>query len=327
MSGKQIIVVLLLLSSGILTACNPFAPASEPDQVTLHLKWLHQAQFAGFYMAEHAGFTSREDLALTFIPGGVDAPPIPAVLDGRAQFGVAGGGDLMKARSQGAPLVALAAIFQQSPVCFVTMAGSGIQRPQDFVGHRVGIKVGTGTDIPYYVMLANVGVDSTMMEEVPVGADLTPFYQGEIDVYPGFVINEPNTIRRAGYDINVILASDYGVNEYADVLFTTEEMIARNSDVVRRFVHAMMQGWQYATEHPKETIDIVMQYTPDSERIHQEAMLDTAVRLANPGGVKMGTMTLRVWQGMADTLLKYGVIDTPVDVTGLYNTEFLGETE
>ncbi len=327
MSRKQILVVLLLLSSVILTACNPFAPASEPDQVTLHLKWLHQAQFAGFYMAEHAGFTSEEDLALTFIPGGVDAPPIPAVLDGKAQFGVAGGGDLMKARSEGASLVALAAIFQQSPVCFTTLADSGIQRPQDFVGHRVGIKEGTGTDIPYYVMLANVGVDSAMMEEVPVGADLTPFYQGEIDVYPGFVINEPNTIRRAGYDINVILASDYGVNEYADVLFTTEEMIAQNSDVVRRFVHAMMQGWQYAAEHPSETIDIVMQYTPDSERTHQEAMLDTAIRLVNPGGVKIGTMTPRVWQGMADTLLKYGVIDMPVDVTKLYTNEFLGETE
>ena len=159
MTKKHATVVLLLLIVAVLAACNPLAPAQEPDAVSLHLKWLHQAQFAGFYMAEQAGFTADENLELTIVPGGVGAPPIPAVLDGVAQFGVAGGGDLVKARSEGAPVVALAVIFQESPVCFIAKADSGILRPQDFEGRRVGLKLGTGTDIPYYVMLANVGMD------------------------------------------------------------------------------------------------------------------------------------------------------------------------
>lgn len=327
MTTKRVTLVVLLLIGTVLAACNPLSPAQDADAVSLHLKWLHQAQFAGFYMAEQAGFTAEENLELTIIPGGVGAPPIPAVLDGSAQFGVAGGGDLMKARSEGAPVVALAAIFQQSPVCFIAMADSGIQRPQDFVGHRVGVKQGTGTDIPYYVMLANVGVDRSDVEESAVGADLAPFYQGEIDVYPGFVINEPDTIRRAGYEVNVILASDYGVNEYADVLFTTEDMIAQNPDLVRRFVRAMLQGWEYAVEHSAETVDAVMQYTPDSDRAHQEAMLETTVRLVRPGGFKVGAMDGEVWQKMADTLLEFGVISTPVDVAELFSTEFIEGTQ
>jgi ABC-type nitrate/sulfonate/bicarbonate transport system substrate-binding protein len=310
-----------------LAACNPLSPAAEPDKVSLHLKWLHQAQFAGFYMAKSAGFTSEENLELDIIPGGVGAPPIPAVLDGTIQFGVAGGGDLIKARAEGAPIVALAVIFQESPVCFIAKVDSGIQRPQDFVGRKVGLKQGTGTDIPYQVMLANVGVDRSSIEEIPASADLTPFYDGDFDVYPGFVINEPDTIRRAGYDVNVILASDYGVNMYADVLFTTEEMIAQNSDLVQRFVRAMLQGWQYATEHPEETVGVVMEYAPDSERAHQEAMLDTTIRLVSPGNVEIGSMEAATWEQMHNTLLDFGVIGSSIDVSALYTDEFLGEAK
>ena len=157
-----------------------------------------------------------------------------------------------------------------------------------------------------------------------MAADLAPFYNGEIDVYPGFVINEPDTIRRAGYEVNVILASDYGVNEYADVLFTTEEMIDQNPDLVRRFVRAMLQGWEYAIEHPTETVDAVMEHTPNSDRGHQEAMLETTVRLVRPGGFTVGAMDAAVWQKMADTLLEYGVISTPVDVANCSAPSFRG---
>jgi len=325
-ASRRCVAMLLCLSVLLVPACGPAGlTGPESDPVTLHLKWLHQAQFAGFYMAKHAGFASDERLELTIIPGGVDAPPIPAVLEGKAQFGVAGGGDLIQARAEGSPVVALAVILQKSPVCFITKSESGIRRPHDFVGHRVGVKTGTGTDIPYLVMLANVGVDRNDLEEIPVSADLMPFYIGEVDVYPGYVINEPDTIRRAGYDINVILASDYGVNMYADVLFTTEAMIRDRPDLVGRFVRAMMRGWNYAIENREETVKVVMEYAPDSDKAHQEAMLATTARLVRPGYIKIGSMDRRTWKDMHDTLLRYGVIESAIDVNALYTEQFLLE--
>ena len=317
--------VVLLLVSGLLVACAGRTSPAAQDQVTLHLKWLHQAQFAGFYMAKQAEFYPNEGIDVTITPGGVDAPPIPAVLNGEAQFGVAGADDLIQARAQGAPVVALAVIFQKSPVCFITLAESGIERPHDFAGLRVGVKSGTGTDLSYRVMMANVGVDTSRIQESPVGADLTPFLSGEVDVYPGFIINEPNAVRRAGYDIHVILASDYGVNMYADTLFTTEETLAQRPELVQRFVRASLYGWQYAVEHADETVDTVMLYAPDSERSHQESMLDVAVHFIIPGGVRIGEMDAAVWQEMQATLLEYGVIDTPVDLERLYTDEFVEE--
>ena len=315
-------VLLTLLTSGLHMACR--TSTLEPDQVTIHLKWYHQAQFAGIYVAEQKGVFADENIEVTITPGGGTAPPIPAVLNGDAQFGVAGAADLIRERAKGEPIVALAVIFQKSPVCFIAMADSGIQRPQDFVGRRVGVEIGLGAgdELSYRVMMANVGVDMSQVIEVPQDECLTPFLEGELDVMQGYVINEPDTLRGMGHDINVILAADYGFSLAADTLFTTEDMLAQNPSLVRRFVQATLKGWTHAITHPAEGVDAVMVFAPGSDREHQEAMLKAAIHLITPCGIELGAIDAASWQKMHDVLLDYGMIDRAVGMNNLFSPDY-----
>src|SRR3989344_1272101 len=101
----------------------------EPTKVTVQLKWVHQAQFAGIYVAKERGLYEEEGLDVTIDHGGPNAPPLPPVLSNRAEFGVAGADDVLVAVSEGKSVRAIAAIYQESPVVYFALKESGIETP------------------------------------------------------------------------------------------------------------------------------------------------------------------------------------------------------
>ena len=88
------VLLLALLASGLLTACGPSKPTPEPDQVAVQFSWFHTVEFAGFYVAEQQGYYGEENLAVNLVPGGFDTLPWQEVVEGRADFGITGGGVL-----------------------------------------------------------------------------------------------------------------------------------------------------------------------------------------------------------------------------------------
>jgi len=103
-----VITVLVLLTLG----CQTKEPERPPDEVTVQLKWHHQAQFAGFYAADQNGYYTAEGLRVNFIEGGPEVDVHNSVLDGTAQFAVAAADTLIVSRSEGKPLGAIAAVFR-----------------------------------------------------------------------------------------------------------------------------------------------------------------------------------------------------------------------
>ena len=128
--------ILLSLALAALAACSPNpTPALTP--ITVQLVWTHQAQFAGFYAADQNGYYTDEGLAVTLLEGGATVDHWNAVLDGAAQFGIAGGDELILARSEGKPVRAIATIYRRSPTVFISLKDAGITRPEDFAGKKV----------------------------------------------------------------------------------------------------------------------------------------------------------------------------------------------
>ena len=158
----------LVTSIVILVLSATFVAAQAGESATIRLKWFHQAQFAGFYVAKEKGYYQSAGLDIDIQPGGPDFPAIQMVSGGNEQFGVTGADQILLARSKGVPVVALAVIFRRNPFVLFSLAKSGIKAPADFVGKNVGVKIGGNEELIYQAVLAKAGVDRTKLTETPV---------------------------------------------------------------------------------------------------------------------------------------------------------------
>jgi ABC-type nitrate/sulfonate/bicarbonate transport system substrate-binding protein len=153
--------------------------------------------------------------------------------------------------------------------------------------------------------------------------DITPLLTGQVDVWPGYAINEPITAEEKGYAVNLIWPSDYGVNLYADTLFTTEEMIATKPNVVRKVVEATIRGWEAALENPEQAVTYTLEYSDKLTREHETKMMSASIPLVKPDDKPAGYMDRAVWVSMQDLLLKQGFMKQAVDIDKSFTTEFL----
>jgi len=296
------------------------------QEVTLKLKWQHQAQFAGNYVAIEQGFYKKEGLKVNLVPFNInDSSPIDDVANGLADFGIAGADELLLAREKGTPVKAIAVIYKINPVVAYSLKSKDIIKPTDFVGKTVGIEKGSNVEYIYDAMMKKLKIDRNSIKEVAMSYDAAEVLNGRVDVGTGYIINEPNQVTETGQEINIILAADYGVNMYADVLFTTDSLIKTNPGLVGRFLSATLDGWQYAIENKKEAIDAILKYAASSTRIHQEAMLDSSIPLITTGTSPLGWMELSQWQQAVNILLEQGILSGPVDATEAFTTQFVSD--
>lgn len=322
----KITIAISILAIIILGAILLFTNQEEQtglDKVNVRLKWLHQAQFAGFYTAEQKGFYEKNGIDVTLNPGGVDFPAVQMVSGGGEQFGVTGADQILLAREKGVPVVALAVIYRKNPFVLFSLKDSGITEPKDFIGKNVGVKLGGNAELIYRAMMKGAAVDTSQIIEIPVKYDISPLLSGQIDVWPGYVINEPITAQEKGYDVNIIWPSDYGVNLYADTLFTTEDMVKNNPDLVKRFVIATLQGWNYAYKNPEEAVTYTLIYSDQVNKEHEIKMMQASLELLKPDEKPIGYMDRKVWEDMQTLLLENGFMKNPVNIDEVYTTQFL----
>lgn len=294
----------------------------EPDQVVMQLKWAHNPQFAGFYIAQEKGYYADENIAVTFVPGEPRSVFVDSVVAGETQFALSKGTHLLANRAEGQPVKAVATILQISPICYFSLAETGINEPADLAGKRIGIGK---HDLVLPGVLHTAGLTLNDVDLLPFGSDLTPLLTGELDAQSGYLTGDVVTLREQGYQVNVILPDDYGVRLYSDVLFTSEGLIEKYPDLVRRFVRASLWGWEYAVAHPDEALEATLKFDPSLDRTYNQALMDAFVPLVDIGLVPVGMMEQAVWQATQDILLEHKIITSPVDLEALYTNKFVQE--
>ncbi len=317
MGYRAVAFVILLVLSGFCTG------ARADDAVTVRLKWLNQAQFAGFYVAQDKGFYKAAGLDVNIQPGGSDFPAVQMVAGGNEQFGVTGADQILIARSKGVPVVALAVIYRRNPFVLFSLAKSGIKTPADYVGKKVGVKIGGNEELIYRAVLASAKVDKSKLEEIPVKFDMTPLLTGTVDVWPGYLINEVLAAKEKGFDVNVVSPFDYGIDLYADTLFTTEKMLREKPDVVGKFVAATIKGWNAAIAAPEEAAKITVTHGDKLTYAHELAMMKASIPLLEPDAQPVGTMDAAGWTSAQKLLVSAGFQKQPVDVNKAFTTKFL----
>jgi len=323
--GFLILIMVAMLAAALLAGCTP-KPQAPPDEVTLQLKWVHQAQFAGFYLAQEKGYYAQENLKVNFVEGGQGVDMLDRLATGQADFAICSPDDLLVRRSQEMPVTAIAAIYRRSAVVLLSMADSGIVRPQDFTG-KTAAAIARGSaaefEIQFRAMMTKLGLDISQVKLIPYDANYTAFLAGEVQVTPAYSTGGLIRLRQKGARLNLIWPRDYGIHFYSDVLATTDKMIAENPDLVTRFLRASLKGWQDAIGDYEQGIAITMKYASLADKQLQTAMMEAMLPLVHTGEDHIGWMKADVWDGMYQILLEQGIITAPFDVNQAYTTRFL----
>ena len=322
------ISVLFILFGLLISGCGKAQPPKAPDEVKLQLKWLHQAQFAGFYMAQEKGYYAKENIKITFLEGGQNVDIAGNVLSGKADFGIVTPEDILINRSQGLPLTALAAIYRRSAVVFAASADSGIVRPSDFKGKTVAA-VGKGGvmefELQLRAMMRKLKIDITKVNIVTYDPEYASFYSGKTDITAAYFTGGIIKMRKKGIKLNLIWPGDYGVNFYSDTLITTDRLISENPDLVTRFLRASLKGWQDAIEDYRQAVAVTLKYTHDKNPDIQTSMMEAMLPLVHTGDDRIGWMKPETWHEMYGTLLAQGLLEKPFDVDQAYTMQFKKE--
>lgn len=317
----------LVCAFGIMLMAVAF-DTSAADRVTLQLKWLHQAQFAGFYVALEKGFYADENLDVALIPGGNKVDIAQSLATGAPDFAVLAPEDIIIKRSQGTPLTAIAAIYRRSAVVYLAMPESGIAGPKDFIGKTVAAGGQSGSvrdfELQLTAMMKNMGIDLSAVKVVPYDPGYADFCNGTTNVTASYITGGLIKIRGKGYHPNVIWPGDYRVRFYSDTLATTDRMIAEHPERVARFLRATLKGWRTAIGDPSGTVDIVLKHAVVKDRELQTAMFDAMIPLVHTGEDSIGWMQKEDWREMHRMMVDQGLIERPLDpVDQIYTLRFL----
>jgi NitT/TauT family transport system substrate-binding protein len=272
------------------------AGSQAADKLTLQLKWVTQAQFAGYFVAKDKGFYKDAGLDVTIKPGGPDINPSQVIAGGGADVVLDWMPSALATREKGVPLVNIAQVFQKSGLMLTCRKDSGIKTPADFKGKTLGVWFG-GNEYPFLNWMAKLGLPTTGGKDgvtvLKQGFNVDPLLQKQAACISTMTYNEYGQVLDAGLkpdQLVVFKYEDEGVATLEDGVYTLEKNLkdAAMTEKLARFLKASMKGWDWAVAHPDEAAAIVLQNdeTGAQTEAHQKFMMGEIAKLVgtNPKG-------------------------------------------
>jgi NitT/TauT family transport system substrate-binding protein len=313
----------LVIAGGILAAVGTAATTSHHSQkltkLTFQLKWVTQAQFAGYYAAAAKGYYKKAGLDVNIRVGGPDIIPEQVVAGGQAQLGLDWLPSLMSARDQGTKLVNIAQVFTRSGMTEITWKSSGINTIGKMKGKKVGNWLG-GNEFELFAALSRAGMDPVHNKGVTIVKqpfDMNLFLKKQIDAASAMTYNElaqvletKNSKTGKLYklsDMNVIKMDKIGTGMLEDGIFGTESWLKdkKNQATAKKFLAASFKGWIYCKTHMKDCVKIVLSHGPTLLKGHQTWQMNEINALIWPAPKGIGLMNPKDYAFTARTTAKY----------------------
>ena len=281
---QRLWAVLAILLVSLLTVGLPSLSMQRQQMpLRVQLRWLPQAQFAGFYVAKGLEFFQREGLSVSLEPGGPSVNGLQRLRDGEVDVTIAWTSDALDMRRQGAQLVNVAQLLQRPGTMLVCSAASGVKKAADLKGKRVGTWfLGDEFDVGYWLQRYGLGLDAVrLVEQKPAAADLL---NGQVDCATAMSYNEFQTILQAGAlqsDLFTVRFAEENSGVLEDGLYVRasdlQDPVKR--DRLARFLRSLAAGWRYTARHPDEAVAITQRFMDSSNTTHQKAMLREILQL------------------------------------------------
>lgn len=322
-SNKKGLIIALVIVCVIVIAVVACMPKKDNtlEKTSLRLKWVSQAQFAGYYSALQEGYYEDEGLSVKIDPAGPNISPIQSVVSGVNEFGIAGAEQIISAIDNGSPIVAIAVMYRETPEALVSKKSLNITSPKDLEGKTVGVVYGDDENL-YRLFLKNSGVDTESINEVPAITGISQVLTDQVDAKMAYEMNDAVLLGLEGEDVNLLKFRDYGVKVYADTIFTTKEMIEKNPEKVRKFLKASIKGWKYAIENPETSVKQLVEINPALNYDHQLGYLNGSIPLIMTDE-EIGVSDSKVWKSMIDNLYDNKIIKKKIKASDVFTNEFL----
>jgi len=315
---------LVFASLGIAKPAPQAGAVTQATKVTLQLKWVTQAQFAGYYAAKAKGYYTAAGLDVNIKPGGPDITPEQVVASGQAEFGIDWLPSLLSSRDKGSDLVNIAQVYTRSGMTELTWKDSGI----DTIAKMRGKKVGNwlfGNEFELFAALVKNGMDPTKNKGVTIVQqpfDMNLFLQRKIDAASAMTYNElaqvletknPKTGKLYQLkDLNVIKMEAVGTGMLEDGVFVRGDWIkdAANQATARKFLEASFKGWIWCRDHLADCTQIVLKNSPILGKGHQTWQMNEVNALVWPAPQGIGVMNQKAFTRTASISRQFGVIKT-----------------
>ena len=285
------------IAAGLVLASLLAGTAHAADKVTLQLKWVTQAQFAGYYVAKAKNYYKEADLDVTINAGGPDVAPPQVLAGGGADVIIDWMPSALASREKGVPLVNISQPFKKSGLEITCRADTGIKAPADLKGKTIGVWF-FGNEYPFLSWMSKLGFKTDGspggVKMLKQGFNVDPLIQKQADCISTMTYNEYWQVIDAGYkpsQLVVFKYDDQGVGTLEDGLWVLEGKLKDPAFVAKmaKFVQASMKGWEYARQHPDEATKIVLEAdtTGAQTEKHQRRMMDEIGKLLDTGNGKL----------------------------------------
>jgi NitT/TauT family transport system substrate-binding protein len=285
--------------------------AMAGDAVTLQLKWVTQAQFAGYFVAQDMGFYEEEGIDITIKSGGPDVAPEQVIAGGGADVIVDWMGGALAAREKGVGLVNIAQPFKNAGLLMICPKDGPVQSEADFPGHTLGVWF-YGNEYPFYAWMNKLGIPTEGgadgVNVLKQSFDVEPLIQGQADCISVMTYNELGQAIDAGFSLDKLVIfnySDLDNDLLEDGLYALESDLADPAfaDKMVRFTRASQKGWQYAVDHPEEAAQIIIDNDESGAQTleHQLYMMGEVAKLVDPSDFSLdGAAYARTEQALLD---------------------------
>ena len=303
------LLAAVLAVCGVTVGVN----ASAADKVTVQLKWLPQAQFAGYYVAQSKGYYKAEGLDVTIKPGGPDISPVQVIAGNGADVVVNWMPDALAAREAGVPLVNIAQVFNQSGLMLTCKKASGVTSPKDLKGKTLGVWYG-GNEYPFLNWMAKLGYKDTDIKILKQGFNVDPLLQNQAACISTMIYNEYWQVVDAGIkesDLVTFFYEKEGVASLEDGLYVMEAKLKDPAFVARmgKFLKATFRGWNDAVKNPAEAAKIVVAADSSgsaTEKVQKRQMENVAKLITTASTAKMGYLEPAAYERTVKVLLAAG---------------------
>lgn len=330
---KRTLLILLTVFIFVLAACSSDDAkedtASDLKKVSFVLDWTPNTNHTGIYVAKEQGFFEEEGLDVEImLPGEVGSTQLVAT--GNADFGISYQEGMMMARSEGMPIVSIAAVIQHNTAGYASPLEKDITSPKDFEGKVFG---GVGSDLERAMMDTIMRENGATIDEVEfknIGdADYFVAVERDVDfslVYQGWTGIEAELREKPQ---NMVYLKDFAeaLDFYTPILATNETHIQDNPELVEKFVRAASKGYEFAIDHPEKAANILIDQEPDLDPElvkNSQEWLSTQYQDDAP---QFGIQEKERWQLVNDFMVEHGILEESLDVEDAFTNQFIPEKE
>ena len=293
------------------------------ENVNLQLSWKNQFQFAGYYMAKEKGFYDDVNLNVNIKEYISGVNNTDDVVNGKADFAV-GRSSLICDKYEGKPIIILASIFQHSPVMLLTKKRDDITKIEDLKNKNIMLSGDLTASAPINAMLQSKKVTKDMFNIQTHSFDVQDLIDGKTDAMLSYTSNEPYALQKQNIPYTIFSPRDFNFDFYSDILFTSQNLLDKNPQMVKSFREASLKGWKYALKHKNETIEIILKKYNTQNRT-KDALLFEAneiEKLVDKNAIDIGNIDPKRIEHIAQIYSLMGFLDAKEEISNfIYKVE------